>query len=170
MTGIEIFIVVVLVACLFWGYSKGIIIQLGSLLSFAIAIAVCQIFGDAFTSVIEAIMGGPEQVSNPANSAMSRFMASSVAHVILFLIVWLGVWLIARAMKLVVRTARLGFIDRMAGALFMVLKGALIMSFIISFARWAAPASALAGKDSVIIDSVGDVAPMLLGFIEPYIS
>ena len=166
MTGIEIFIGVVLIACLIWGYTKGIIVQLGSLLSFAIAIAACQIFGDAFTSVIEAIMGGHEQVNDPA----SEFMASSVAHVLLFLIVWLAVWLIARAMKLVVRTARLGFIDRLAGALFMVLKGALIMSFVINFARWAAPSSALAGKDSVITDGVGDIAPMLLGFIEPYLS
>lgn len=170
MTGIEIFIGVVLIACLIWGYTKGIIVQLGSLLSFAIAIAACQIFGDAFTSVIEAIMGGHEQVNDPANSAMSEFMASSVAHVLLFLIVWLAVWLIARAMKLVVRTARLGFIDRLAGALFMVLKSALIMSFVINFARWAAPSSALAGKDSVITDGVGDIAPMLLGFIEPYLS
>lgn len=170
MTGIEIFIIVVLVACLIWGYSKGIIVQLGSLLSFAVAIAACQILGDPFTSVIEAMMGGPEEVANPANSAMSHFMASSVAHVLLFLLIWLAVWLIARAMKLVVRTARIGFLDRAAGALFMMLKGALIMSFVINFARWAAPSSALAGNDSTIIGGVGDIAPMLLGFIEPYLS
>lgn len=170
MTGLDIFVLILLCAAAIWGYTRGIVVQMGSLLAFALAIAACRIFGDAATSAVMAMMGGETAVTDPAQSLMSRFMAECIANVALFLIVWIGVWFLSRAVKFVAKSLRLGFLDSLAGALFMLLKAGLVVSFIINFARFAAPNSALAQAQGWLMGGVADLAPQLLGFIQPMAS
>ena len=167
MSGFDIFALAVLVASLLWGYKRGLVVQMGSLLAFAVALAACRIFGSAATDAVTAMMGGNEVVNDPAQSSMTHFMASCIGHVTLFIIVWVGVWFLARTVKFVAKALHLGLLDGLGGALFMALKSGLIMSFFINFARFIAPNSALASSDSTIADAIGDLAPTLLGFIQP---
>ena len=95
MTGIEIFIVILLVASLAWGYKRGIVVQLGSLLSFVVAIAACRIMGDAASNAIFSMMDGED----PSQSSMNMLMARCMGHIFVFLAAWLAVWLIARTIK-----------------------------------------------------------------------
>lgn len=171
MTTIEIVILIILALCLAWGYKKGVVVQLGSLLSFAIAIAACQIFGDAASDAVLAIIGHkpPEadaSLTEMARESMAVYAAKVIGHTVLFLLVWLGVWLASRTVRFMAKSVHLGFIDAAAGALFMALKGALIMSIIVNFAKFVAPESGLATNDGPIIGGVADFAPMLLGFIQ----
>lgn len=170
MTGLNIFVLLLLCAAVIWGYRRGIVVQIGSLLAFALAIAVCRIFGGAATDIVMTTMGGKEKVINPAQSLMSRFMAECIANVTLFVIVWIGVWFLSRAVKFVANSLRLGFLDSLAGALFMLLKAGLVISFIINLARFAAPDSALAKAQGAIMGTLADLAPGLLGFIQPMAS
>jgi len=170
MTGLDIFTLILLCAAVVWGYRRGIVVQLGSLLAFAIALVACHIFGDVAASVVMSMMGGEEAVDNPANSAISHFMAECIGNVSLFLIIWLGVWVLSRTVKFVAKSLRLGIVDSLAGALFMLLKVGLAISFIVNFARFAAPDSALAKAEGPVLGSVADLAPELLGFIQPMAS
>lgn len=167
MSGLDIAVIVLLIASLLWGYKRGIVVQMGSLLAFALALAACHIFGDAATHAVMAMMGGEDVVTDAAGSSMSAFMASCIGHVALFVIVWLGVWLLARTVKFMAKALHLGFIDSLGGALFMMLKTGVVMSFILNFARFMAPDSALGRADGIVAGFIGDLAPALLGFIQP---
>lgn len=161
MNGIELILAAVLVLTAVWGYRRGVVMQIGSLLAFVLAIVVCRLFGDAATDVVASMIGeGKEASVDP----MSRMVASTIGHVALFLIVWLGVGLTARALKLVVHTVHLGIVDRLAGALFMAFKAALVASFIVNFAEAVAPASSVANPCGELGRYVKALAPTLLGF------
>lgn len=165
MNGIELILAVVLVLTAVWGYRRGVVMQIGSVLAFVLAIVVCRLFGDAATDVVASMIGyGKEAASAPSVDPMSQMVASIIGHVALFLIVWLGVGLTARALKLVVHTVHLGIVDRLAGALFMAFKAALVASFVVNFAEAVAPASGVANPGGELGQFVKALAPTLLGF------
>lgn len=167
MSGIDLFIIVILVASAIWGYTRSIVKQLGSLLAFALALAACHIFGDLATDAVTSMMGGEDTVSDPAQSSMTHFMAACIGHVALFVIVWIGVWFAAKAVKFVAKSLHLGLIDSVGGSLFMLLKAGVVLSFILNFARFMAPNSALGSCNGTISEIVVRLAPALLGFIQP---
>lgn len=162
MTGIEIFIVILLVASLAWGYKRGIVVQLGSLLSFVVAIAACRIMGDAASNAIFSMMDGED----PSQSSMNMLMARCMGHIFVFLAAWLAVWLIARTIKFFAKAVHMGFIDSLGGALFMVFKTGMVISFIISFAKVLAPGCGLATGDGPVLKALSGFAPLILGFVQ----
>ncbi len=166
MFGIEIFIVILLVASLLWGYKKGIIVQMGSLVSFFVALATCRILGGVVSDAIFTAVHG----DNPAYSSMDMFMAKCFGHIFVFVATWVVVWLMARTMKFFAKAIHIGFIDRITGALFMGLKTGMIVSLIINFAKTVAPESALAASKGPVSGVVSEIAPFILGFVQQSVS
>lgn len=162
MTGIEIFIVILLVASLAWGYKRGIVVQMGSLLSFAVAIAACRILGDTVSDAVFSMMDGDD----PSQSSMNLFMAKCIGHISVFLAAWLAVWLLARTVKFFAKAIHMGFIDSLAGALFMAFKTGLIISFIVNFAKVLAPGCALATNNGPVMTAISELAPFILGYVQ----
>ncbi|MCM1348818.1 MAG: CvpA family protein [Firmicutes bacterium] len=167
MTGIDLFIIVVLLAGAVWGYSRGLVVQLGSLVAFAVALVACRVLGDVAAHAVMAMMGTDETAAAGTDGSMKLFMASCIGHVALFVIVWAGVWLLARTLKMMAKALHLGLLDGIGGGLFMVLKAGVIISFILNFARFVAPNSALAQSQSAVTEAVAKLAPALLGYIQP---
>lgn len=162
----ELFVTLILAAAAVWGYRRGILVQAASLLAFVVAIIACHLFGDAATAVVSAILGGKEAVADPAQSCMSHFMAECIGNALLFTVVWLGVGLLARTVKSVVKSLHMGLFDSLGGALFMVLKAATVISIIINIARFAAPNSTLAGGNGGLLGVLAEIVPGMLGFIQ----
>ncbi len=162
MTGFEIFILVLIAASLAWGYKKGIIVQMGSLLSFFVALAACRILGGAASKAVLAMMDG----SDPAQNAVNQLMASCIGHIAVFVAAWIAVWLLARTVKFFAKAIHIGLLDRICGAIFMVLKTGMVISMILSAIRTVAPESAMATSDSPVIKGVSELAPFILGFVQ----
>lgn len=165
MTTFEIIVTILLVISAVWGFQRGVIVQISSLLAIIVAIVMCHIFGDAATSMAAAMMGGEEAVTDPAQSSMSMFAAKCIGHLSLFLFVWLGVWFVARTLKTMVKAVRLGFLDKLGGALFMLLKCGIVISLFINFMKVASPSGSIATATGPVIDPVANLAPQLLGFL-----
>lgn len=164
-------IYIVLAVCLIWGFKRGIVVQLGSLLAIALALAACHLFGDAATQAATYMLTGSHELpSDPAQSSMTHFAASCIGNLVLFVAVWLVVWLLSRLVKFAAKTIKLGLADSICGSVFMALKGGLIISFIINLAKVVAPESALATYNSTVTEWIADLAPMLLGFFQPLAS
>ncbi|MDE5686234.1 MAG: CvpA family protein [Paramuribaculum sp.] len=166
MSTTDIIILIILVLSAIWGYRRGIVVQLGSLLAFALAIAACHLFGDAVSAILMNLFGGKDQPSDPAQALMTKWTAECVGHILLFLIVWGGVWLFARTVRYIGRKLCLGFLDSLAGAIFMLLKSGLVISFFVNCAKFIAPSSALARDTTGIGGFVAGLAPELLGFLQ----
>lgn len=166
MSGTDIIILIVLILSAIWGFRRGIVVQIGSLLAFALAIVACQLFGDAVSAVVMDIFSDKNAAADPTQKLMADWTAECVGHVLLFVAVWTGVCFLARTVKYISRKLCLGFFDSLAGALFMLLKSGIIISFIINFAKFIAPSSALARDTDGIGGLIADLAPRLLGFLQ----
>lgn len=165
MSTLEIIVTILLIISAVWGFQRGVIVQIGSLLAIVVAIIICHIFGDAATSMTVALMGGEESVTDPAQSSMSMFAAKCIGHISLFLVAWLGVWFVARTLRTMVKAVRLGFLDKICGALFMLLKCGIIISLFINFMRIVSPAGSIATASGPLTDRIAELAPRLLGFL-----
>lgn len=78
MSATDIIILIILALSAIWGYKRGIVVQLGSLLAFALAIAACHLFGDAFSAILINIFGGKDQPADPSQALMTKWTAECV--------------------------------------------------------------------------------------------
>ena len=159
MLTLSIIICVAIAAGFILGYRRGIVRQIGSLVSVFVALIVSRMFGGAFTTAVARFMG-------VSDSPLAQPLASCVAHVVLFLVAWLGVWLFARTIHELVKAANLGCVNSLAGGLFMGFKVALVASMFLNL--WA-----LSGEDAAqpsaggpLMEAVASVAPAVLGYIQ----
>lgn len=162
MNIIIILIIITLVASLIVGFRRGIVREVGSLCGIVLALLACRMFGDAATDVAATVMNVSEE-----NSAFSHYAAAVVGHGTLFLLVWLGVYIVARLLRSAIHAVKLGILDRMIGALFCCVKWNLVLSLLLNLAHIVSPASdiwAPAGGKAVI-DSWLAFAPWVFGAI-----
>lgn len=157
----ELIILIVLLLALMFGYKRGLIVQLGSLLAVIIAIVICHLFGDAATSMFYNPAEGGSEVEN----SMSLFAAALFGRMLLFAVVWAAVWFVARSLKQIIKVVHLGFFDRLGGAVFMLLKCAILLSLLLNIAKVVSPDGSIATSTNSLVTSVTGFAPFLLGFL-----
>ena len=164
MSIIDIIILIVFVGAVIYGLYKGVIAQLGSLGGVLLGIFACRLFGDYATGFVASIL--PEMSSNPETVA---YINSIVGNVLLFLVVFLLVFSIAKLMRQITHAMCLGLFDRVVGAVFCVFKWFLVFSIALNL--WIAffpdmnitNTSTIA--DGVVIKTILDLAPTLFGSI-----
>ncbi len=160
MIVLDIIIVLVAVVCLFFGYRKGIISQLCSLIAIVIGVLACQAFGDEATKIVGACTG----VDIANHSTQGYFAVAVVAHVGLFLVVWLGVWLVSHLINATIRVAHLSEINSFLGAPFMSFKWLLVISILLNVWKAIVPQSTVFDQSGVVVNRLVELAPWL-----PYI-
>jgi membrane protein required for colicin V production len=154
MNYIDIIIGVVLVIFAIAGFSKGFIKSLASLVAMILGIYL----GIKLSDYVAAILAN--------HIDWSREYLFVIAFVIIFIIVVIIVSLIGKFLDNIISIAALGFFNRIAGLFFGLLKGAILLSVIITLFNFVDPEGKYLKEDtrekSLLYEPIGKIAPMLL--------
>ena len=123
MSAFSIFVLVLAGAGAVFGFSRGLIAQVGQILALVGGIMACRLFG-------------PSVVAYFSGSAPSPATDTALAYAITFLVAYFAIWIVVRLIRGVVKGVRLGLLDRLAGAVFKA--GLWLFLFSIVLNVWAA--------------------------------
>lgn len=161
MVIIDILFIILLAGGAVLGFKKGAIKQLASVVAVAAAIIACRAAGPLAASIVVPIVGADD----PAASSMTVYSAQVLGYGGLFLIVWLGVWLIAGFFRKATYAVKLSLIDRIAGAVFLPLKWFMVVSLMLNLWKMIYPDSTLFSS-SKLVAMVMELAPAVLGALK----
>lgn len=154
---IDIIILIIAVAGLVLGYTKGFIGQLSTICGIVLGIISCHLWGDWATRVLVEIV--PEAAGWPS----PEYTTAIVANIVLFLIVYLGIKVVGAMFKSALSKLHLGAIDSLAGAIFCAFKYLLVASIVLNVAYVAIPGSWIDTRGSLPQRITMNLAPALLG-------
>lgn len=120
MSAIDILILVVVGVGAVMGFTRGIIGQVGQIAGVIGGIIASRLFG----SRLAAFFAGQDAPSAFDNVA---------GYVVVFLLAYLGIWLVARLVRGTVHAVHLGIVDRVAGAIFKGALWLLMLSMVLNF-------------------------------------
>ena len=120
MNYIDFIIVLIVLIGALYGLIKGVFRQLGSLGGFVAGVLVSRLFGGSFASLLQQMFDLPAGVSRIA------------AYSLLFLLVYLICLQLMRLIHHISQQVALGWLDRLAGALFGALKDLVIFSILLN--------------------------------------
>lgn len=129
---IDLIIAALFAVGLYIGYHKGLVKQIGSLVSLFVAILACHFFGDSAATLAASLMGCGEK---DAMTHDSLAIASLAGNAVLFFAVWLGFGLLTGVFHDFLKAIHLGPVNGLAGAIFMCFKVMLVTSIILNL--WA---------------------------------
>ena len=120
MNYIDFIIVLIVLIGALYGLIRGVFRQLGSLGGFVAGVLVSRLFGGSFASLLQQMFDLPAGVSRIA------------AYSLLFLLVYLICLQLMRLIHHISQQVALGWLDRLAGALFGALKYLVIFSILLN--------------------------------------
>ncbi len=160
MSGIDIFILIVFVVAVIYGYYKGIIVQMGALGGIIVGILACRLFGDWLAGVFARVSGGSGNID-------ISYINSVLANVILFVLGFISAKLVARLVKTVTHAAKLGIIDRLCGMVFCLFEWFLVLSILFNLWTIIHPNPSLVSMshlgDGRAVRVILDLAPTVFG-------
>jgi membrane protein required for colicin V production len=118
---IDIVLGILILWSLIKGFRKGFIIELASLLALILGIYGAILFADVTAGYLTA------------NIDLPKDYTPLIAFALTFVVIVVGVHFLARMVQKLVNMVALGFINRLAGAVFSGIKTVLILSFILFF-------------------------------------
>lgn len=151
----DIFLIAVVLIAGITGYISGVIKRIGAVAALVLAIVACRLFGSDITAALVA--PGSEHAT----------LIKVLIYSALFLVVYFSVRLVARLLGKIASAMCLGFLDRLAGALYSILFWLIMVSLALNvwFAVVPADASRLCPKSKPWRTAVVDLAPTLAGYI-----
>ena len=162
MTLFDTILLIIVLAALVVGATKGLIKQTASLMSWVIGIVVSLFFGDVITDLF--IHLNPEA----ANWPMASITTKAVALSIFFLVVTLGLRLLSRLLRGLVKATGMGCLDRAGGAALFVFKYTFLLSIIMNLLMaWKPDAETFRTRhalDNKPYEMTLDLMPRVLGF------
>ena len=122
MTLVDAILILIVLGGIVLGYRKGLVKQLSSLISWAIAIFLCYKCGDLIKDIFLALVPGAAQWP------LASITVKAVSLAFAFLIVMVAVRLVLRVFKGTLNAVKLGFIDKAGGSLLFMFKYAFVVS------------------------------------------
>ncbi len=160
MNAFDIFIIVLFIVAVLYGYRKGIIVQIGSLGGVLAGIICCHLFNDALTSLINPLIAEVESLKSV------EYAGFVIANVLLFLAGFLLMGLVAGALKKLVHALCLGIFDNVAGAIFSVFAWFLALSLLLNVWQAFSPDKSILNSSIINHDKsatpVMNLAPAML--------
>ena len=158
MNYIDIVIIIPLLWGLYKGFSKGLIIEAATLIAFGLAVWGGINFHDFLSVWMRDSLG----------------WTSKYLPVISFAVIFIGilvlVFFIAKLIERFVKAVSLGFLNKLGGAVFGMLKFGLLMSMIIFFLEAINKTVSLipdeTKKSSLLYEPIGKIAPMIIPGLE----
>ena len=120
MNYVDFTILLIAVIGFLYGLIKGVIRQVGSLGGFIAGMVVARFFGGSFSALLREMFDLPEGVSRV------------IAYSLLFLIVYIICVQLMRLIHHITHHVALGWLDRLAGALFGAVKYLVILSIVLN--------------------------------------
>lgn len=161
MTTLDIIVLIIFVGALILGARKGIILQVGSLGGIVLGVIACRL---ACGDVAQWL----ENQGYIGADAVSHNMHVVLANVVVFVVVYLGAQLIAHLFKTITHALALGFVDRLAGAVFSAFKWMLALSLVFNLWLLMSPKTDFASlcplANGHAIETILALGPCLLGW------
>lgn len=165
MSTIDIFILIIFAVAAFFGFTKGIVRQIGSVAGVVVGYIAARLLG---SSIGVAIFAHADEVENA--STISTHMARVLGSIVVFIAVFIGVVIVTRLVRGVVSMAGLGILDRVGGALFSVLKWFLAVSMVLNIWLYISPSSEMAEQSHLLggsaIDYILKLFPWIMGLVK----
>ena len=153
----ETIIIILLCAALVWGWSRGIVRQLGSLASFLIGLIAVYLFGSVAAEVVENLAGVTDETP-----VVKVLACDIIGRGLLFLLVWLAAGVFTRTVHQLVRMAHLGAVNSLLGALFMAIKFAIVISVLLNLWGAVSPQAEQLQNPGPLTQALGEFGPALL--------
>lgn len=162
MSTLEIIAVILGVAGLFLGWQKGLVRQAGNVLGIIMGITACRLFGQRFSE----ILAGHASAAAGDEGGFTVILA----YVLLFGAVYFFAIILARTLKRIIHGIKLGFFDRLGGALFNAVQLVFALSFCLNL-YYAVFNNTndnpqKDGKDSGTQSELVNFAPWVIGMVE----
>lgn len=119
MNFLDIIIIIPILWGIYKGYRKGFIIELASLAALLLGVYAAIHFSDNFTSFLDRFLG------------LEKKYIDIIAFALTFIVVVIIVMFIAKLLDKIIKVVMLGFINRVVGAVFGIIKAVIILSFLI---------------------------------------
>lgn len=151
MSAIDILILAVVAVGGVIGFSRGLLVQVGSIAALVIGVLAARLFGQQLAGLW-----------GDGSSALD----SAAGYGIAFLIGYAATWLVARMMKKTVHTIHLGIIDRVGGCIFKAFQWGLVLSLALNIYVLATGSDAeLRAGNRPWRTAAIDLAPAVLGYL-----
>lgn len=134
------------------GAIKGLFSQIGQIAGLIIGILAARALAPSLLNMLTA----------DAGEAAASVVSTVLCYIFVFLVAYFIVVLAARLLKLVVKVACLGFLDRLGGAIFKMLKWALILSLFFNLGVAINIMSAPTANDNLLERIIYQTAPKVL--------
>lgn len=155
MTSHQILLIIFAVIALYaviTGFMKGLLSQIGQIAGLIIGVLASRALTPGLLLMLSA----------DADTEPASMFTTVLCYILVYLAAYFSVVLVARLLKLVVKVVCLGIIDRLAGAVFKLLKWLLVMSLAYNLLVTAYPASAPGKTAGFVERTVYDFAPAVL--------
>lgn len=134
------------------GFIKGALAQLGQIVGMVVGVLASR----ALTP------GIVEMLTTDAQSGPVSTITKVLCYILVYLVAYFAVVLLAKLLKVIVKVASLGIIDRLGGAIFRLLKWAFIVSLVYNLYVTMAPSASPPGADLPVESAVYNLAPKML--------
>ncbi len=148
---IDIIIIIIALAALVRGFSKGLITQIGALAGIIIAILASRLLGPA--------------VCERWAPADSGTLGLTVCYTLIFTVTYFGVRMAARLIRGAVHTIHLAAVDRFLGAAFSLFEWLTAISLAMNLYAALMPAGRELFTANTLRTAVFELAPALTGYI-----
>jgi len=160
MSTLDIILAIFLLYFAYKGFTNGFIISLATLAGLVLGLYAASHFSEFTANWLQKDMG------------LKSGNIKLIAYIVTFVIVVVLIFLLGRFMTGVVKTVGLGIVNRLAGVIFGIAKGALIASFIFLVFSRIDPHESLFTrshkKGSVLYKPVSAVAPAVIPLLQQY--
>lgn len=154
MNYIDIILIIPLLWGLYKGFTKGLIIEAASIIALGLAIWGGIKFSDFLTGYITQ------------NFNWNTKYLPIISFAIIFLGILIGVYTIAKLIEKLVKAVSLGFVNKLAGGIFGMLKFGLIMSVLIfvlnAIEKSVQLIPAETKQKSLLYEPIGKIAPIII--------
>lgn len=162
MAYLDLIVFGILALAALWGYSKGLVAQLGALAAIVVGIVVCRLFGPAAVHLANPELGSEA-------SPLPRYGFTILVYAVLYFVAYYGVILVSRMLKSLIHALKVGPLDRIGGAIFNLGKFLLVISLVLNVYLFVCPDADLCSKSQVAggkaMEKIISVAPAVLGLL-----
>ena len=167
MTVLDIIILAVALGSAFMGWRKGIVLQLGGLAAIVAGIIACRFGGDWLAAFLEN--GNSVAAADPANTTPDKgYFYTVLSRIILFIAGYALVKMVARFLRGVTHALQIGFLDRVAGALFCLFEWMVVLSLALNLWVIVKPTADVCKHSTIFnghaVEAVMGLAPKVLGW------
>ena len=159
MSSLDFILLVIVAVLAIYGYYKGVVSQIGSLVGIIIGIILCRVFAEDLTQFMNGVF-----LDSTSTKESSMFLNSVIAQVVLFMLGFFGALFISKLLSLTLDTIKLGKVNNILGSIFGVVQGVIILSLALNL--WVAvfPNSEIVTDSSNFVDeALINLAPDVLG-------